>query len=116
MTALQGRIKRCLDVAGSVALIIILLPVAILVAAAIAVVSPGPVLYVQEREGRGARPFRIFKFRTMRQDAASLLASHLASDPAARREYEEYARLRNDPRLLPFVGPLLRATSLDELP
>jgi lipopolysaccharide/colanic/teichoic acid biosynthesis glycosyltransferase len=86
-------------------------PLCALVALAIKVTSPGPVLFVQERVGRDGRPFRLYKFRTM-IDGAHLLHRHVAhlnacDGPAF--------KIPNDPRLHP-LGSFLRRSSLDELP
>lgn len=75
----------------------------------------GPVLYCQNRIGRGGRIFRIWKLRTMVINADAALEDYLASDPAARAEWNEHQKLRKDPRITP-AGRLIRKTSLDELP
>lgn len=76
----------------------------------------GPALYRQVRVGYGGRTIQVWKIRTMEQDAEAILASHLQRDPAAREEWNQNYKLRNDPRILPYVGSFLRRTSLDELP
>jgi lipopolysaccharide/colanic/teichoic acid biosynthesis glycosyltransferase len=95
-----------------------LLAVPIVAAAAlwIRLVSPGPALFRQEREGANGRTIRIFKLRTMYLGAEELLATHLAENPAAREEWNRYFKLKHDPRIRPGIGRLLRRTSLDELP
>jgi len=92
--------KRILDLAVSVALLALAAPVMLLVAAAIAFTDGRPILYSQERVGRGGRPYRLWKLRTMRRDAERLGAAW-ATD--------------GDPRVLP-VGRFLRRARLDELP
>ena len=77
--------------------------------------SEGPVFFSQERLGRDGRCFRILKFRTMHVGAHKRLREVLESDPAAREEYELYAKLKDDPRIT-RVGRFLRQCSLDELP
>ena len=76
--------------------------------------SAGPVFYGQRRIGRDGE-FRVWKFRTMRQDAAAVLERLLVGDPALRAEWERDHKLRNDPRIT-WIGGFLRKTSLDELP
>lgn len=75
----------------------------------------GPAFYGQERVGRGGRLFTCWKIRTMVTDADERLDAYLDGHPAARIEWEERQKLRDDPRVTPF-GRFLRATSLDELP
>lgn len=94
-------IKRMLDICISVIALAVLWPVFILVAIAVKLDSPGPAVYSQIRTGENEQEFRIYKFRTMRQDAESLTGPVLATD--------------NDPRITK-IGRLLRATRLDELP
>lgn len=108
-------VKRSIDIAGSVVLIALLLPVALLIALAIAVESRGPVVFVQERVGRNGKPFSLVKFRTMVRDGDVALAEALENDPELRREWEQWRKLRNDPRVT-RVGGFLRRFSLDELP
>jgi undecaprenyl-phosphate galactose phosphotransferase len=74
-----------------------------------------PVFYRHQRIGKGGRPFGCLKFRTMVPDAEAVLAAHLASRPAARVEWEQDHKLKDDPRIT-RIGAWLRKTSLDELP
>ncbi|MGR3762400.1 sugar transferase (plasmid) [Roseobacteraceae bacterium NS-SX3] len=75
----------------------------------------GTPFYRQLRVGRGGRPFRLLKLRTMVQDADDTLASYLDENPAARREWNLTQKLKHDPRIIPG-GQFLRRSSLDELP
>ena len=59
----------------------------------------GPVFYRQDRIGQGGRVFRIWKLRSMVVDAEKRLEAHLARDPAARAEWNETQKLKNDPRI-----------------
>jgi lipopolysaccharide/colanic/teichoic acid biosynthesis glycosyltransferase len=103
--------KRCIDILGASIGLALLAPALAVIAAAVKVSSPGPVLFRQRRTGRGGRPFTIYKFRTMVVDAearkAELLARNERDGPAF--------KIRHDPRVT-WVGRILRSTSLDELP
>jgi exopolysaccharide biosynthesis polyprenyl glycosylphosphotransferase len=108
--------KRILDLVGVVLLAV---PVALLVlcfAALLMAVSPGPFLFTQVRGGRDGRSFRMLKLRTMVPDAERRLETLLTADPAIRGEWERCMKLRRDPRIVPFVGHLMRRFSIDELP
>ena len=106
----QRRLKRGVDVVGSVAGLVVLSPLLALIAGAIRLDSRGPVLFRQTRVGRDGKPFEIVKFRTMVVDAEERKASlRAASDEPS------LFKLRDDPRVT-RVGRWLRRTSLDELP
>ena len=108
--------KRAIDYLLSVPLFLMSLPILLIAAICIRITSPGSPFYTQEREGAGGKSIRILKLRTMYQDAEQLLSKHLAENDLARNEWQQYFKLKNDPRILPFIGNLLRKTSLDELP
>lgn len=108
--------KRFLDYCIGVPLFLLSLPFIALAAAWIKVLSPGPAFFAQVREGFQGKKIRVWKLRTMYPNAEFLLKRHLSENPAAKAEWERYFKLRNDPRILPVVGTLLRRTSLDELP
>jgi lipopolysaccharide/colanic/teichoic acid biosynthesis glycosyltransferase len=92
-----------------------LAPVMLAVALAVYLHDGGPILFAHRRIGRRGRTFYCFKFRSMAVQAEERLAALLASDPAARAEWEKDHKLRDDPRVT-RVGSFLRKTSLDELP
>ena len=71
--------------------------------------------YFEKRLGYGGWIFHMWKFRTMVQHSAEVLDRYLASSPNLQKEWAEYQKLRNDPRIT-RVGRVLRKTSLDELP
>ena len=108
-------LKRLVDIVGSLVLIVVLLPFAAIIALAIVLESPGPVVFVHRRVGRNRKPFPLVKFRTMYRDSGAALAEALASDEALRLEWEQWRKLRRDPRVT-RVGRVLRRLSLDELP
>ncbi|WP_417809343.1 sugar transferase [Thioclava sp.] len=104
-----------MDICVAAIAIILFSPLLLCVAIMVWLTSPGPVFYGHERVGYGGRVFRCWKFRSMVVDADLALAHHLAQSAAARREWEETCKLRNDPRIT-AIGQVLRAASIDELP
>jgi lipopolysaccharide/colanic/teichoic acid biosynthesis glycosyltransferase len=103
------------DITIAVLAAIAALPVALLIALAIVLESGGPALFGHTRIGRGRKPFRVWKFRTMIVDGDEILQRHFAENPAAALEWDLTHKLKADPRIT-RVGRLLRRTSLDELP
>jgi lipopolysaccharide/colanic/teichoic acid biosynthesis glycosyltransferase len=95
--------------------LVFIAPVMLVVALAVYVQDGGPILFAHRRIGLDGRYFYCLKFRSMAVDAERRLADLLASDPAARAEWEKDHKLRNDPRVTK-LGLFLRKTSLDELP
>lgn len=90
--------KRAFDILCSFLGLVVLSPVLLVVSVLVAVTSPGGVFFRQERIGKDGRPFRIFKFRSMRKDNAGLKIT-----------------TGNDSRITP-VGRFLRKSKIDELP
>jgi exopolysaccharide biosynthesis polyprenyl glycosylphosphotransferase len=115
--------KRAVDVAGSLGALIALSPLLLLTALAVKLSSPGPVIFRQQRVGKGGVPFTFYKFRSMRAD----------SDDRIHREYvskliegdheavnqgdagQPHFKIKADPRVT-AVGRFIRRTSIDELP
>jgi Undecaprenyl-phosphate galactose phosphotransferase WbaP len=116
LTTHQRLLKRSMDVAISLPVLLLSSPLILLAGIAIKLADPGPVFFSQLREGRGGKPIRIWKLRSMVQGAEAKLAKHLAENEAARFEYERTMKLRQDPRILPVIGQLIRKASIDELP
>jgi len=104
-------VKRAIDIAGSLGGLLLAAPLMLIVAAAIKLTSPGPVFFAQERYGFNKRKFRMYKFRTMTENAERLQAGLEALNEAQGPVF----KIRNDPRITP-IGRMLRKTSLDELP
>jgi lipopolysaccharide/colanic/teichoic acid biosynthesis glycosyltransferase len=94
-------VKRVFDIAAASVLLLICSPVFILVAIAVKLSSPGPILFRQERLTEGGRRFELMKFRSMVIDAEGSSGARFA--------------VRNDPRVTP-IGAFIRKTRLDELP
>ncbi|MBA3009842.1 MAG: sugar transferase [Proteobacteria bacterium] len=105
-------IKAILDYGLAFIFVLVFLPVFILISLAILIVSPGPVLYRQERLGRNGRRFNVLKFRTMVMDADKRLDELRDMNEADGPAF----KIKNDPRIIPWVGTFLRKVSLDELP
>jgi lipopolysaccharide/colanic/teichoic acid biosynthesis glycosyltransferase len=105
-------VRRAVDVAVGTGGLVALSPVLATAAIAIKATSPGPVLYSQIRIGKGGRPFRLRKLRSMYADADARLA-------ALRDQNESRGgvtfKIRADPRITP-VGRVLRKFSVDEMP
>lgn len=101
LTLEQRSLKRILDIVVALLGFLAALPFMLLTAIAIKIFDPGPVFYSQERSGRYEKPFKVYKFRTMRVDAEKLSGPMLAQE--------------NDPRIT-RLGAFLRAVRLDELP
>lgn len=106
--------KRVFDILFSVGVLIVLSPLLVCIFLAILATSKCSPIYVQKRLGKQGKPFNCYKFRTMVPDADRVL-EQLLRNPLYLREWEEYHKLKNDPRITP-IGYFLRKTSLDELP
>lgn len=106
---------RLLDVVLALVALLVAMPLLITIALAVTLSDRGPVLFAHSRIGKGGRPFRCLKFRTMVTDADARLAALLDADPAAREEWTLTHKLRRDPRVT-WPGRFLRRSSLDELP
>jgi undecaprenyl-phosphate galactose phosphotransferase len=94
---------------------VIFLPVLLILYVIVYISSNGNPLYKQRRIGKDGNDFNIYKFRTMKVDAAEILEEILENDPIAKAEWEKEFKLKDDPRITK-VGKFLRRTSLDELP
>lgn len=104
-------LKRFVDMVAASLLLVILAPILVVVLLAIAVESPGPVLFRQVRCGRGGRRFSCLKFRTMVVDAEE----RLRTDDALRLAFQQSRKIQHDPRVT-RIGRWLRRLSIDEIP
>ncbi len=107
--------KRLLDIAISGAALIAVAPVILLFAGLIRLQDGHRAIFSQPRYGYGGKVFKCYKLRSMVPDAQRRLEYLLATDPAARQEWEETQKLKNDPRIT-ALGRFIRKTSIDELP
>lgn len=114
-------LKRSIDIAGSLAALILASPVFFVIAVLVKITSKGPILFRQDRVGKYGRKFTFLKFRSMyvnndhdihREYVRKLIAGSAGDDHG--RQQKVY-KLTNDPRITP-MGTFLRKTSLDELP
>lgn len=94
-------VKRAFDISVSLAMILLLAPIFVILLVLSAIDTKSSPLFVQERCGRGNKPFRMYKFRTMKASAPSDVATYELKDP------DQY---------MSGFGRLLRKLSLDELP
>ena len=101
MPVWQRVVKRAFDIVASAMALVVLSPVFLVCAIIVKATSKGPVFYVQERIGKGGKPFKMAKFRSMRVDAESNGTPQLSSD--------------DDPRITRF-GKFMRKVRLDEIP
>ncbi len=105
-------IKAIGDFSAAILLIIITLPVFIFSAVAIKIFSKGPIFYKQKRLGLNGRRFTLYKFRTMVENADELLEELKSQNESDGPAF----KIKNDPRIIPWIGTFLRKASLDELP
>ncbi len=111
-TGLARVLKRTLDVAASLAAMVLLFPVFALTALAIVLENPGPVFYTQVRVGQNGKHFRFYKFRSMIANA-----DRIKSSLSGQNESRDGVifKMKKDPRIT-RVGRIIRKFSIDELP
>ena len=116
-------LKRCLDIVGTLVGILVLSPLMLVTAIAIALTSPGPVIFKQIRMGKGGVPFVFYKFRSMarnvddrihREYVTKLINENLEEINQGNTDNPMY-KIKSDPRVT-RVGKIIRKTSIDELP
>lgn len=104
-------VKRGMDLVGGGALLVLALPLMLLAAVAVKLTSRGGVFFCQHRAGRGGKPFKMYKFRSMVKGAQE---SRPVLEKLNEREKPIF-KIRHDPRVT-RVGRFLRRSSIDELP
>lgn len=114
---IEKGIKRLVDIVGGLIGVITLIPLTIIIYIARKVLheDDGPIFYEQLRIGKNGKTFRMYKYRSMVVGADELLKEYLEENEEARKEYKEYKKLKDDPRVTK-VGNFIRKTSLDEFP
>ena len=110
-------VKRLIDIIGGLVGIVLLIPVTVCVYLARKILKEddGPLFYEQLRIGKNGKVFRMYKYRSMVVGADEKLFKYLQENEEARKEYKEYKKLKNDPRIT-RVGNFIRRTSIDEFP
>ncbi|MBA2115407.1 undecaprenyl-phosphate galactose phosphotransferase WbaP [Bremerella alba] len=108
--------KRLLDIGLIILFAPILIPICLLVAVLVRINSEGPIFFGHKRIGRSGRTFKAWKFRSMIPNANAALEEYLNCHPEFREEWERDHKLKNDPRIIPGIGHIMRKFSLDELP
>ena len=98
---LQLAVKRCFDILVSLLVLVPFLPVWAVIALLIKVTSPGPVFFLQDRPGKDAKIFKVYKFRTMR--------------PGSEKMVKGVEVMKDDDRVT-SIGRFLRRSKLDEIP
>lgn len=111
----QSFARRAFEIAVASLAIVLTLPVMLLIALLIKLDSPGPVLFFQTRIGKGGRPFRFVKFRTLYADARQRFPELYAYQYSLEQLQDLKFKVDDDPRVT-RRGAILRRTSLDELP
>ncbi|EMO9463364.1 undecaprenyl-phosphate galactose phosphotransferase WbaP [Raoultella ornithinolytica] len=107
-------IKRTFDIIGSLSIIIVLSPALIYISRKVKK-DGGPAIYGHERIGKGGKPFKCLKFRSMVINSKEVLEELLSTNSDAKEEWDATFKLKDDPRITK-IGGFLRRTSLDELP
>jgi exopolysaccharide biosynthesis polyprenyl glycosylphosphotransferase len=103
--------KRAFDLGATLIGVLLLSPVFIIVAGLIKLTSPGPVFFVQERNGCRGQIFKMYKFRSMVTNAEQLLKELESKNEVSGHMF----KIKDDPRIT-WIGKLIRKTSIDELP
>ena len=104
-------LKRLFDITASSFALLILSPVFLLTAIAILLEDGGPVFFIQPRAGKGMKPFRMYKFRSMFKNADQLFAQLQEKNEQSGHAF----KIKDDPRITK-VGKIIRKYSIDELP
>ena len=109
-------IKRVIDICAGIAGCLMLIPLSIYIKIRfLKEGDKGSIFFLQDRIGQDGRSMKIIKYRSMIENAESVLQKLMETDPQIAAEYQQNKKLKNDPRVTK-IGNLLRRTSLDEFP
>lgn len=103
--------KRAIDIVGSIVGLVLLSPILLIVAIAIKLESKGPIIFSQKRIGQKGKEFKMYKLRSMVEDAEKLKKDLMKSNEMSGPMF----KMKDDPRVT-RVGKFIRKTSIDELP
>ena len=117
---IYGLAKRGFDLVLALTLLLLFTPLLIVVAIGVRLTSKGPVLFKQERIGKGGTPFTLVKFRSMKHNADNQIHREymnklIRGDLDSGQDDSSLYKIQDDPRVTEF-GHFMRRTSLDELP
>ena len=113
---LEKIVKRFVDIIGGLVGLIMLIPISLVIWVANFISGDrGPLFFTQERIGKDGKNFKMYKYRSMVVGADEKLKKYLEENEEARKEYKEYKKLKNDPRVTK-IGNFIRKTSIDEFP
>ena len=116
VTYFTAVLKRVIDICAGIVGVIVLIPLSLMIYIANLISKDkGPVFFIQERIGKNGKIFKMYKYRSMVVGADKKLEKYLRENDEARKEYKEYKKLKDDPRVTK-VGKFIRKTSLDEMP
>lgn len=107
-------LKRSFDIVVAGTALVLLSPLFIVVALLVKK-DGGSAFFAQERIGKGGKPFKCLKFRSMKVGAEAALNAYLQQNPEAQKEWDVFYKLKHDPRVTK-LGEFMRKTSIDELP
>ena len=108
-------VKRLVDIVISLFALIILSPLFLLISLFIRIESKGNAIFTQDRIGQNGKLFKLYKFRSMVEDADDILIEILSKNDELALEYRINKKFKNDPRITK-IGKIIRKLSIDELP
>ena len=107
--------KLLFDFFLAIVLLILLFPLIVLIVIILKVFIEGDIFFIHTRLGEDGKPFKLYKFRTMKHGRADILNNYLQMHPEEEEEWNKNHKLKNDPRIT-YFGKFLRDYSLDEIP
>jgi len=108
-------VRRTADLVIATVAIVALAPLLLTTALIVWLQDGGPAFFGHRRVGEGGKTFKCWKFRSMVVNSQERLAEYLSANPAAAKEWAQYHKLKDDPRIT-ALGRFLRKSSVDELP